>query len=241
LDLPDLSRLTNDPVFHSPIWPVILAKLPPDISKFDGKSGEDPNNHVMTFHLWCSSKFLMDDSIRLCLFQRTLTVSATKWYIELPHDFFHDFNSFAMSFLTQFQLPIHYETGTKLLTSLRQTDSVHISDHIHEWRRRRRMIKVIIPDILLVEWFTKSLLPPITRDVAMGGMVTEEETIARAQYLDLVYSRSGTLYDLLLNAARANTDPSKPSSSSHVDGVIVFVKTQSTSQSTTLSSTSPQT
>jgi hypothetical protein len=30
------------------------------------------------------------------------------------------------------------------------------------------MIKVIIPDILLVEWFTKSLLPPIARDVCYG-------------------------------------------------------------------------
>jgi hypothetical protein len=41
------------------------------------------------------------------------------------------------------------------------------------------MIKVIIPNILLIEWFTKSLLPPIARDVAMGGVVTEEETIAQ--------------------------------------------------------------
>jgi hypothetical protein len=149
LDLPDLSRLTNDPIFHSPVWPVIPAKLPSDILKFDGKSGEDPNNHVMTFHLWCSSNSLMDDSIRLCLFQRTLTGSATKWYIELPRASFHDFNSLAMSFLMHFQLPIRYETGTELLTSLRQTDSVHISDHIHEWRRRRRMIKAIIPDHII--------------------------------------------------------------------------------------------
>jgi hypothetical protein len=55
------------------------------------------------------------------------------------------------------------------------------------------MINVIIPDILLAEWFTKSLLPPIVRDVTMGGKVTEEETIAWAQYLDLVYSQSSTL------------------------------------------------
>jgi hypothetical protein len=40
------------------------------------------------------------------------------------------------------------------------------------------MIKVIIPDILLAEWFTKSLLPPITSNVSMGGAVTKEETIA---------------------------------------------------------------
>jgi hypothetical protein len=40
LDLPDLSRLTNDPIFHSPVWPAIPAKLPADIPKFDGKSME---------------------------------------------------------------------------------------------------------------------------------------------------------------------------------------------------------
>jgi hypothetical protein len=232
LDLPDLSRLTNDPIHHSTVWPAIPAKLPSDIPKFDGKSGEDPNNHVMTFHLWCSSNSLMDDSIRLRLFQRTLTGSAAKWYIELPRASFHDFNSLAMSFLTHFQLPIRYETGTELLTSLRQTTSIHISDHIHEWRRRRRLIKAVIPDQLLAEWFTKSLLPQIARDVAMGGVVTEEEAIARAQYLDLVYSQSGTLYELIPNATRATNDPSKPSTASHADGVIGSVKTQSTTQST---------
>jgi hypothetical protein len=76
----------------------------------------------------------MDDSIRLRLFQGTLTGSATKWYIELPRASFHDFNSLAMSFLMHFQLPIRYEMGIKILTSLHQIDSMHISDHIHEWR-----------------------------------------------------------------------------------------------------------
>jgi hypothetical protein len=90
----------------------------------------------------------------------------------------------------------------------------------------------------------------------MGGVVTKEEAIARAQYLDLVYSQSGTLYELIPNATHATTDPSKPSSTSDVDGFIGSVKTQSTSQSTgttqrsasmstpsstTPSSTSPQT
>jgi hypothetical protein len=88
----------------------------------------------------------MDDLICLHLFQRTLMGSAVKWYIELPSASFHDFNSLAMSFLTHFQLPIRYEIGTELLTSLSQTTSVHISDHIHEWKRRQRLIKAVIPD-----------------------------------------------------------------------------------------------
>jgi hypothetical protein len=135
LDLPYLSRLTNDPILHFPLWSVILAKLPSDIPKFDGKPGEDPNNHVMAFHLQCSSNSLMDDSICLCLFKLTLTGSATKWYIELHCGAFQEFNSLTMDFLTHFQLPIHYEMGIELLNSLRQTNSVHISDQIHEWRR----------------------------------------------------------------------------------------------------------
>ena len=202
LELPDLNRLTNDPIAYAPWWPAIPHKLPSDIPKFNGNPGEDPSNHVMTFHLWCSSNTLNDDSIRLRLFQRTLTGPAAKWYIELPRASFDNFSSLATTFLTHFQLPIRYETGTELLTNFKQTTATHISDHIHEWRRRRRMVKTYVPDQLLAEWFIKSLLPAITEDVAKGGVVTEEQVIARAQYLDLVYTQSGTLYDKIPDAPR---------------------------------------
>ena len=187
-DLPDLSKLINDPIQHNPSWLPILVKLPSDIPKFDGKQGDDPKNHVMTFHLWCSSNSLMDEFVQLWLFQWTLTGTAAKLYIELPQHSFVDFGSLETVFLTCFQLPICYEMGTDLLTSLQQNKSTHISDHIHEWRRWRRLIKAPIPDQLLAYWFTKSLLPPIARDVSMGSVVTEEQAISRAQYLDLVYS-----------------------------------------------------
>ena len=119
LDLPDLSLLINDPILYNPSWPPIPHKLSLDIPKFDGKPGEDPNTHVVTYHLWCSSNFVIDDSIRIQLFQQTLTGAATKWYIELLHGTFWDFNTLAFSFLTHFQLPIRYENGIELLTSLR--------------------------------------------------------------------------------------------------------------------------
>jgi hypothetical protein len=166
----------------------------------------------------------MDDSIRLCIFHCTLIGSTTKWYIELQHENFQYFNSLAMDFLTHFQFPIRYETNTELLTSLCQTNSVHISDHINEWRRQQPLIKATIPDQLLDEWFTKSLFPPIAYDATMGGLVTEEEAIAHAHYLDLVYSQSSTLYELIPNAPSTSTDPSKPSSTTHSDGVINFFK-----------------
>jgi hypothetical protein len=168
-----LSRILNDPILHSLFWPVIPTKLPSKIPKFDGQPREYPNNHVMNFHLWCSSNSLMDDSIRLRIFQRTLTSSDTKWYIEFPIGFFNDFNTLAMEFLTHYQLTIQYETGTKILSSFKQSSSTHISDHSHEWRRRRRLIKVPLLDQLLVEWFTKSLISPIACDVSMGCVIIE--------------------------------------------------------------------
>jgi hypothetical protein len=103
-----------------------------------------------------------------------------KWYIELQRITFEDFNSLSMDFLTHFQLPICYETDTKFLTSLYPTKSIHISNHIHEWRRCKRLINTTIPNQLLAKWFTKSLLPPISHDVAMGGVVIEEDSIAHA-------------------------------------------------------------
>jgi hypothetical protein len=235
LDLPDLSRILNDPIRHSPQWPAIPAKLPSDIPKFDGKVGEDPNNHVMTFHLWCSSNSLMDDSIRLRLFQRTLTGAAAKWYIELPWGFFSDFNTLAMDFLTHYQLPIRYDTGTEILTSFKQSSGTHISDHIHEWRRRRRLIKLELPDQLLAEWFTKSFVNKIGKDIAMGGVVTEEQAISHAQYLDLVYSQTGTLYDLLPDLPRpgSSTTSTTPAASHAADGVIGSTHSHSHSVSTT--------
>jgi hypothetical protein len=110
-----------------------------------------------------------------------------------------------MAFLTHYQLPIHYETETEILSYFKQTKATHISDHIHEWQRRRRLIKLELPDQLLAEWFTKSFVNDIARDIAMGGVVTKEQAIIRAQYLDLVYSQTGTLYDLLPNAPRPSS------------------------------------
>ena len=102
LNLPDLSRLMNDLVSHDPAWPVVPTKLPLDIPKFEGKPGEDPSEHVTTFHLWCSSNSLHDDSICFRLFQCTLTGFAAKWYIELLMGAFVLFDDLAMNFLNHF-------------------------------------------------------------------------------------------------------------------------------------------
>ena len=51
-----------------------------------------------------------------------------------------------------------------------------------------------------MDWFVKFLFPYIVKDVALLGVTTEEEVIVRAQQLDLVYSQSRVLYDILPNA-----------------------------------------
>ena len=55
LELHDLSKLTNDPIRHHLAWLPVPVKIPTDIPKFDGKTGEDPANHITTYHLWCVS------------------------------------------------------------------------------------------------------------------------------------------------------------------------------------------
>ena len=66
----------------------------------------------------------------------------------------------------------------------------------------------------------------------MGACVTEEQAIAHAQYLDLVYSQSGTLYELLPDAPRPGT--SKTLVTPPVDDIIGYV-----SQTSCKSSPSP--
>jgi hypothetical protein len=81
---------------------------------------------------------------------------------------------------------------------------------------------------LLAEWFTKSFVNDISHDIAMGGVVTEEQAISRAQYLDLVYSQTGTLYNLLPDLPRPSTSATSttPATSHAVDGVIGTFQTQ---------------
>ena len=117
LNLPDLLRLMNDLVSYDLSWPDVPTKIPSNIPKFKGKSGEDPSDHVTTFHLCCSSNSLHDDSICWRLFQCTLTGPVVKWYIELPKGAFFLFNDLVMTFLNHFQLPVHYDIGRELLST----------------------------------------------------------------------------------------------------------------------------
>jgi len=94
------------------------------------------------------------------------------------------------------------------------------------------MVKTYVPNQLLAEWFIKSLLPSVTENVAKGGVVTEEQVIAHVQYLDLIYTQSGTLYDKIPDATRLEFSippPPKSNKDSHAgDGVICMTNTKTT-------------
>jgi hypothetical protein len=144
LNFPDLSRLMNDLVHHDPTWPPIPTKLPSDILKFDGMTGEDLGDHITTFHIWFSSNSLNDDSIRLRLFQHTLTGVAEKWYIEILGGTYKNFNQMVLVFLNHFQFLVHYDFVIELFSALLLEKATHISDHIQEWHRGKRLIKALL-------------------------------------------------------------------------------------------------
>jgi hypothetical protein len=234
LNIPDLTKLTNDPILHDPTWPNMPTKLPSDIPKFEGKPGDDPANHVMTFHLWCSSNNIMDDSIHLRLFQCTLTGSSAKWYVDEKSGSHATFESLAKAFLSFFQLPVHHDTGLELLSDFKQTTAIHIADHIHEWRRRRSLCKEETTKEQRLDWFLKSLVSVIAKDVASTFPQTEEEAINKAQQFDLIYAQSGYLYTVFPDAPRPTPFGQDKPGMSHAAGwVDWFHDTPTTLQPTT--------
>ncbi len=49
----------------------------------------------------------------------------------------------------------------------------------------------------------------------MGGVVTKEQAISHEEYLELVYSQSGMLYDLIPNTPRVSTNLDATTSNQH--------------------------
>jgi hypothetical protein len=114
---------------------------------------------------------------------------------------------------------VHYDVGIELLSSFHQDKAMNISDHIQEWHRQKRLIKAYIPPEFFLEWFLKSLLPYISKDVSTFEVKSKEEVIFKSQQLDLIYAQSRMLYEILPNASRSNYDP-KQKLGPHVDGII---------------------
>jgi hypothetical protein len=136
-----------------------------------------------------------------------------------------------LAFLNHFQLPIRYDAGLEILSTLHQGIDTHISDHLQEWHRRRWPIKTPIPPTFLLEWFLKSLHAPISKDIATSRVFSEEEDILRAQQFDLIYAQSGMLYHLLPDALRSNHNP-RQTLGPHADCIVGSTNVKSTDSAT---------
>ena len=130
------------------------------------------------------------------------------------------FGTWLVHFLATFSFQFQYDFRTDLLSTFWKNKATHISNHIQEWRRQKSLIKATIPLEFLLEWFIKSLFPYISKDVSTSGVTNEEESILRAQQLDLIYSQSGILYEIIPEASRPTHDAEEPNPGPHVDGVV---------------------
>lgn len=96
-----------------------------------------------------------------------LTRAATKWHVNQPRATHSTFASLAKDFISYFQSPLHYDTNVEHLTSFCQTSATHISDHVKECRRRRSIYRAPkFEDHIYMDWFHRSLLAPVSKDVA---------------------------------------------------------------------------
>jgi hypothetical protein len=145
----------------------------------------------------------------LRLFQCTLIESAAKWYIKIDRSRYSSFGELVMAFLNHFQLPVRYDTGTELLANFEQTIVDHISDNIREWRHWKSLIKVPVPPAFLLEWFLKSLVPQLSKDIATFRVFSEEDAIMRAQQFELIYSQSGLLYNIFPDVPHSILDKTR--------------------------------
>jgi hypothetical protein len=106
----------------------------------------------------------------------------------------------------------------------------HIYDHIQEWRCRNSLIKVLVPPAFLLEWFLKSLVPQLSKDVAISIVFSEEDEIMRAQQLEIIYSQSGLLYEFLPDVPRSILDKTRQRDGPHADGIVGSAQTKPVEQ-----------
>jgi hypothetical protein len=70
-------------------------------------------------------------------------------------------------------------------------------------------MKVPVPPAFMLEWFLKSLVQQLSKDIATSGVFSEEDAIMRAQQFELIYSQFGLLYNILPNAPQLILDKTR--------------------------------
>jgi hypothetical protein len=91
---------------------------------------------------------------------------------------------------------------------------------------------VPVPPAFLLEWFLKSLVPQLSKDVATSGVFSEEDAIMRAQQLELIYSQSSLLYEILPDVPCSILDKTRQRVGPHADGIVGSAQTKLVEQLT---------
>jgi hypothetical protein len=79
-----------------------------------------------------------------------------------------------------------------------------------------------------LEWFLKSLVPQLSKDVELLRVFSEEEAIMRAQQLEMIYSQSGFLYEVLRDAPRSILDKTRNNFGPYADGIVGLAQAKPT-------------
>jgi hypothetical protein len=82
----------------------------------------------------------------------------------------------------------------------------------------------------MLEWFLKYLVPQLSKDIAMSGVFSEEDTIMRAQQFELIYSQSSLLYNIFPDAPHSILDKNRQRSGPHADGIVGSAQTKPAEQ-----------
>ena len=75
-----------------------------------------------------------------------------------------------------------------------------------------------------MDWFLKTLLPPIAKDIASEHPQSKEDVLMKDQQFDLIYAQFGYLYTVLLEAPHLSTSYRDALGACHAtDGIIESV------------------
>jgi hypothetical protein len=75
-------------------------------------------------------------------------------------------------------------------------------------------------------------VPCVSKDIAIYEVFSEEEAIMRAQQLELIYSQSDMMYEILPDAPQLNLDKTKHNSWPCIDGIVGSTHSKPTDQLT---------
>jgi hypothetical protein len=70
------------------------------------------------------------------------------------------------------------------------------------------------------------LVPNLSKDITTSGVFSEEDATMRGQQLEIIYSQSGLLYEILLDVPRSILDKTRQRVGPHADGIVGSAQTK---------------